>query len=172
METTPRELRAVLAQGNRVTLMVWADLDHDQADGDALKENFWRECERQGVSRAEFETIVFAFAKDRLENWIQFLNEGATDEKVEGPRVKFDREVGNAAKKLAKMCLRGADGESLPKSLQWSCKNWRRLVGWIVTFRFFFQGHFVFRASASHSGRGRVGVPPGRSRGGGRPSPC
>lgn len=129
METTPRELRTVLAQGNRVTLMVWADLDHDQADGDGLKELFWRECERQGVSRGEFDTIVFAFAKDRLENWIQFLNEGATDERVEGPRVKFDRDVGNSAKKLARMCLKGVGAESLPKSLQWSCQNWRELVG-------------------------------------------
>jgi hypothetical protein len=128
IEATPGQLRAVLTQGNQVTLMVWADLDDDMAGGDLLKGEFWKKCETEGISRNEFDQIVFAFAKDRLENWIEFLNEGSTDEEKSGPRLKHDRPVADAAKKLAKLCLQGNADTDLPPSLQWSCGNWRGFV--------------------------------------------
>lgn len=81
-----------------------------------------------GISEEEFSQVVFAFAKDRLENWIQFLNIGSTDESVEGPRVKHNREVADAAKILAKRCLNQTPDPPLPPSLVWSCLNWKRLV--------------------------------------------
>jgi len=127
IEATPRQLKAARAQGNQVTLMVWADLVDDMPDPEALKKKFWEECEDQGISRTDFDTIVFAFAKDRLENWIEFLNEGSTDESVSGPRLKHHRPVAEAAKKLAKLCLQGNSDLDLPESLQWSCLNWRKL---------------------------------------------
>jgi hypothetical protein len=108
--------------------MVWADCDDDCADGDALKAHFWGEAELQGIARAQFDRVVFVFAKDRLENWIEFLQTGTTDESKEGPREKKNREVADAAKTLAKMCHEGHRVEDMPPSLQWSCKNWRALV--------------------------------------------
>jgi len=36
-----------------------------------------------------FDKAVFIFPKDRIENWIQYLSTGVTDENTEGPRVKI-----------------------------------------------------------------------------------
>src|SRR5665213_1811257 len=41
MERMPTELKVCLQMGGHTTLMVWADLDHDTATGDELKEKFW-----------------------------------------------------------------------------------------------------------------------------------
>jgi hypothetical protein len=124
----PAELRSCLAMGGDTTLMVWADLDHDTADGDVLKAKFWTTAQQAGVTKAEFDQVVFVFAKDRIENWVEFLLTGATDESKEGPRQKHDRPVADAAKKLANQCLAGAADPQMPPSLLWSCKNWRELV--------------------------------------------
>jgi hypothetical protein len=107
--------------------MVWADLDHDIADGDTLKEQCWDACQKAGISRDQFDTVVFAFAKDRLENWIEYLMTGATDEAKEGPRVS-PADAADAAVRLATRCKSGSVEPPLPESLEWSCRNWRRLV--------------------------------------------
>lgn len=124
----PSELRNCLAAGGNTTLMVWADLDDNRDNGDALKADFWQEAQRMGISRDDFDGAVFIFAKDRLENWIEFLHTGNTDESKEGPRVKHNRAVADAAKKLADFCKTGKPVDDMPPSLQWSCKNWRSLV--------------------------------------------
>jgi hypothetical protein len=128
VEKMPSELRSCLKMGGHTTLMVWADCDDNCADGDALKVHFWRDAERQGIVREEFDRVVFVFAKDRLENWIEFLQTGTTDESIDGPRVKNNRAVADAAKKLAGMCKAGGKVAGMPPSLQWSCKNWHALV--------------------------------------------
>jgi len=128
IEEMPAELKACLAQGGHTTLMVWADLDDDMADGDELKEKFWQEAQEAGITKEEFDQVVFAFAKDRLENWIQYWNEGATSEDEEGPRVKHNKAVADAAKKLAQRCQQMQADRPLPPSLEWSCENWRKLV--------------------------------------------
>ncbi len=127
IEKMPGELRLCLAAGADTTLMVWADCDDDCADGEALKAEFWKEAQRHGITREDFDRVVFIFAKDRLENWIEFLQTGTTDESKEGPRLKQNREAGDAAKKLAKMCKERKPVEDMPRSLQWSCQNWRTL---------------------------------------------
>ena len=124
----PAELRSCLAMGGDTTLMVWADLDHDTANGDELKAKFWATAQQAGVTKAEFDQVVFVFAKDRIENWVEFLLTGTTDESREGPRQKNDRLVAEAAKALARRCVSGAIAPPLPPSLAWSCVNWRRLV--------------------------------------------
>ena len=108
--------------------MVWADVDDDLVDGDQLKAAFWKEAKANGITESEFATVVFVFAKDRLENWIQFLVDGATDESNEGPRVKHNRVVADAAKTLAQRCRQQTTQPPLPPSLEWSCRNWRQLV--------------------------------------------
>ena len=128
MEAVPKKLREVLDAGGHTTLMVWADLDHDMADGDALKREFWRQAEQQGITRPQFDQVVFEFAKDRIENWIQFLTTGATDESQEGPRLRDDKQAANAARILAGRCARGAQIPNIPPSLEWSCRNWRALA--------------------------------------------
>ncbi len=120
----PGELRACLSLGSDTTLLVWADCDHDMVDGDALRAKFWEAARQAGIAQNHFDSVVFIFAKDRLENWIEFLATGSTDEAIEGRRVKHLREAADAAKSLADKCLTNAAGE-LPPSLDWSCKNWR-----------------------------------------------
>lgn len=128
IERMPKELKNCLNAGGNTTLMVWADLDHNRANGDELKADFWEEAKKNDISRVDFDRVVFIFAKDRLENWIEFLKTGKTDESIEGPRVKHNRTVANAAKRLADYCIAGKPVDDLPPSLQWSCKNWRRLT--------------------------------------------
>ena len=128
IEAMPTELRNCLAAGGHTTLMVWADCDDDCADGDALKARFWQEAWHKEITNDQFGQVVFIFAKDRLENWIEFLQNGETDESREGPRVRHNREVADAAKKLAEMCRGGQPVVAMPQSLQWSCCNWRTLV--------------------------------------------
>ena len=70
---------------------------------------------------------MFIFAKDRIENWIEFLVTGSTDESKEGPHVKHNREAAEAAKELARMCRANKPIKKIPPSLQWSCKNWQTL---------------------------------------------
>jgi hypothetical protein len=108
--------------------MVWADCDDNCADGEALKAGFWQEAQRQGITTQQFDCVVFIFAKDRLENWIEFLQTGTTDESKEGPRVKDPRAVADAAKKLAEFCKAGSQIHGMPPSLLWSCENWAALV--------------------------------------------
>ena len=114
--------------GGDTTLMVWADLDDSMADGDQLKARCWEVAEREGITKVEFDQVVFVFAKDRIENWIEFLLTGATDESKEGPRQKHGKQVADAARLLAKKCLSGVAEPKLPPSLEWSCRNWRTLV--------------------------------------------
>lgn len=128
IEAFPKELHGVLRAGGDTTLMVWADLDHDMADGDTLKKVFLEKAQQQSVTLEQFEQVVFVFAKDRIENWIEFLMTGATDESREGPRVKDDKQAADAARRLAEHCSRGAPIPNIPPSLEWSCRNWRALV--------------------------------------------
>jgi len=114
--------------GGNTTLMVWADLDHDMQTGDQLKERFWSTAQQEGIPREEFDQVVFVFAKDRLENWIEYLITGITDESRQGPRQRHDRVVAEAARTLARRCQSGVPEPKLPPSLAWSCDNWRRLV--------------------------------------------
>ena len=125
---TPGELKRCLAMGGDTTLMVWADVDDNVTDCEQLKGEFWKSAQAAGVTQSQFADVVFVFARDRLENWIEFLRTGSTDETREGPRVKHGREVADAARMLAEKCLAGARIPAIPPSLEWSCKNWRALV--------------------------------------------
>ncbi len=128
IERMPNELRACLAMGADTTLMVWADLDDDTTDGEQLKAKFWAEAQAAGITKDQFDQVVFVFAKDRLENWVEFLCTGKTDESREGPRIRNDRQVADAARTLADRCRNQITTPALPPSLGWSCRNWRDLV--------------------------------------------
>ena len=127
IEMMPEELRNCIVAGSQTTLMVWADCDDDCAGGEALREIFWQEAQNHSIDRTDFDRVVFIFAKDRIENWVEFLQDGATDELKEGRRVS-GREASRAAMKLADICLSGRSLEDIPPSLQWSCGNWRALT--------------------------------------------
>lgn len=126
IECLPAQLRACLQAGGEVTLMVWADVDSDK-DPDAVRRLFWEEAQQAGISPSQFERVVFACAKYRIENWVQYLTTGSTDEDVAGPRVK-DSEAAKAAKLLAERCQKQEAEPRLPASLAWSCRNWKTLV--------------------------------------------
>ena len=79
----PAELQACLEMGGNTTLMAWADLDDDINNGEELKARFWTAAQENGITRDQFDQVVFAFAKDRIENWIEFLLTGTTDGKRE-----------------------------------------------------------------------------------------
>jgi hypothetical protein len=114
--------------GGHTTLMVWADLDHDMENGADLKERFWTVAKDSGITKDQFDQVLFVFAKDRLENWIEFLLTGTTDEEIEAPRQKHGKDVAAAAIKLAERCSGRSTGPPLPPSLEWSCRNWRDFV--------------------------------------------
>ncbi len=127
IKVMPHRLKEVLAAGGDTTLMVWADVDDDMADCEALKNAFWNAAQAEGISREQFESVTFIFARDRLENWVEFLETGSTNESQEGPRLKYDKQAADAARKLAGLCLAGATIPNIPPSLEWSCRNWRKL---------------------------------------------
>lgn len=124
----PREFRNVLKAGSDTTLIVFADIDESLQNGDELKDKYLESARANGISEEDFKKVVFIFSKDRIENWVQFLQTGSTDENVEGPRVGNNSTVREAAQKLAGMCLSGKPVSSLPPSLRWSCENWHKLV--------------------------------------------
>jgi hypothetical protein len=126
-KTFPKELQSCSMAGGDTTLVVLADVD-DLKDGDELKSKYWEGVKTAGLSRELFESVVFIFPKDRIENWVEFLTTGKTDEKEEGPRVKDLSAVRDAARKLARFCREGDAPGPLPASLEWSCHNWRALV--------------------------------------------
>ena len=123
----PREIRAAEQAGGNTTVIVWADVDDNMESPEALKAAFWTAAQAAGISPDQFGRVVFVLAEDRLENWVEFLNLGTTDESREGRRVKHDREAVEAARKLAQLCLSGAGIPNIPSSLEWSCQNWHRL---------------------------------------------
>lgn len=124
----PGQLKLCLAAGGDTTLMVWADCDDNCDDPEKLRAQFWKEAQANEITKEQFDLVVFILPKDRIENWIEFLATGNTDESKEGPRVKYPSEASKAAKKLAKICSQDEAVENLPPSLQWSCRNWRALV--------------------------------------------
>jgi hypothetical protein len=123
----PKELQSCGTAGGDTTLVVLADVD-DLENGDKLKSKYWEEAKTAGLSREIFERAVFIFPKDRIENWVEFLNTGRTDEDQEGPRVKELSTARDAARKLAGFCRSGSAAGPFPPSLDWSCRNWRALV--------------------------------------------
>ncbi len=122
------EIKAAEQAGGNTTIVVWADVDDNMQSPEALKAAFWTVAQAAGISFDQFNRVVFALAEDRLENWVEFLNSGTTDESREGPRVGKDREAVEAARKLAQHCASGASIPGIPPSLDWSCRNWRALV--------------------------------------------
>lgn len=123
----PTELRTCLTMGGHTTLVVLADVDDDPSGPAALRELFWSRAESEGIERTQFDLAVFLCPRDRLENWIEFLNTGQTDEDREGPRIGKPADVTRAATKLAQI-RSGRENVALPPSLEWSCSNWRALV--------------------------------------------
>jgi hypothetical protein len=128
VEKLPAELTHCLGAGGHTTLMVWADCDDNCPDPETLKARFWKHAQQQAITQQQFGHVVFIFAKDRIENWIEFLTTGNTDESKESPRVKHNREAAEAAKKLASMCRENRPVDDMPPSLRWSCENWRAFV--------------------------------------------
>jgi hypothetical protein len=108
--------------------MVWADVDANGSPNQLFSsiEKQLTKGKPPLLTQDEFNQIVFVFAHSRIENWIEFLNQGKTNEETPGPRVDND-EVAMAARKLAKICSDG-DSLKLPTSLAWSCKNWKALT--------------------------------------------
>ena len=124
----PQELKNCVTGGGNTTLIVLADIDDKLENGDQLKQQYWETAQTAGISKEIFDKAVFIFAKDRIENWIEFLTTGATDENKEGQRVKDNVIVRDAAKTLAEKCRSGQTRDPFPPSLKWSCRNWHSLV--------------------------------------------
>jgi hypothetical protein len=125
----PQELKNCNSMGSDTTLIVFADLDKLET-GDQLKDLYWKTAEKSGITREIFEKAVFVCPKYRIENWVQYISIGNTDENMEGPRVENDnKKVRDMAQVLAKKCRQIQQTKvSLPPSLEWSCHNWRILV--------------------------------------------
>ena len=128
LEKFPEELMICGKWGGDTTLMVIADVDDKHKDCESLKAVYHAKAKEFGISDELFEKVVFIFPKDRIENWVEFLNTLSTDESVEGPRVE-PSVAADAAKQLARLCKNPHEiTASFPPSLEWSCRNWRALV--------------------------------------------
>jgi hypothetical protein len=125
----PQELKNCNSMGSDTTLIVLADIDELETGGQ-LKNLYWETAEKNGITREMFEKAVFVCPKYQIENWVQYLSTGDTNENTEGPRVGNDnRKVRDMAQVLAKKCRQTQQTKvSLPPSLEWSCHNWRILV--------------------------------------------
>ena len=129
LQNFPQELKNCIARGSDTTLIVLADIDDKLKNGEELKKAYWETAQEAGITREMFDKAVFIFPKDRIENWIQYLSTGVTDENTEGPRVKNNREAKDMARHLAEKCRRPQQiRETFPPSLEWSCHNWKNLV--------------------------------------------
>lgn len=128
----PKEIKSLRGLGSSLTILVWADVDDKMPDCDTLKRQFESRCKADGVTKEEFDAVIFVFAKDRLENWIEYLIEGKTDESIEGLKVgkysKDTQRAKEAAQKLAKACKFNEPLVNCPPSLEWSCRNWHALT--------------------------------------------
>jgi len=125
----PQELKNCIRRGSDTTLIVLADIDDELENGEELKRKYWETAQNAGITQEMFEKAVFIFPKDRIENWIQYLSTGVTDENTEGPHVKDNREARDMAQHLANKCLHPQQTrETFPPSLEWSCRNWKKLV--------------------------------------------
>ncbi|MDR0585427.1 MAG: hypothetical protein LBG57_13925 [Treponema sp.] len=117
-EAFPKELQSCITAGGNSTLIVLTDIDDDLEDGDQLKKKYRETAQRAGISEDDFEKAVFIFPKDRIENWVEFLSEGKTDENREGPRIKNFSKVRDMARLLADKCKSpGRNSEQFPPSL-------------------------------------------------------
>jgi hypothetical protein len=122
------ELKTCINYGSDVTLIVLADVD-DLKDCEELKRIYWQKAQEAGIKEDAFNKVVFAFPRNRIENWVEFLLTGKTNEGKEGPRIYDNTKVRDAGKKLAELCRNtGEMGEVFPQSLLWTCKNWHTLV--------------------------------------------
>jgi hypothetical protein len=129
LDAFPRELQKCEAAGGDTTLIVLADIDDKLENGDQMKGKYWETAQKAGISKDIFDRAIFIFPKDRIENWIEFLSTGTTDEHREGPRVKSNVIAAKSAKLLARKCRSpGQSNEMFPPSLKWSCHNWQSLV--------------------------------------------
>ena len=129
LQRFPQELKNCIAAGSDTTLIVLADLDEKLKSGDELKEKYREKARESGITGEMFEKAVFICPKDQIENWIEYLDTGSTDENAEGRRVKNFSDVKNKAKLLAEKCRRShLPKEPFPPSLEWSCNNWRALT--------------------------------------------
>ncbi len=128
LQKFPQVLLNCAKRGADTALIVLADVDDDCDSCEELKKKYIKAAKDYGIDDGLLKSVVFVFPKDRIENWIQFINDGVTDEAIEAPRVKNEVAVA-AARKLADMCKTNIDDGQFPTSLKWSCKNWRRFVG-------------------------------------------
>lgn len=112
-------------QGGDTTLIVLSDVD-DLETPDKLKSIFDQRAAIENLGSA-LSKVVYIFPQNRIENWFEYLLDGATDESKEGKR-RNTKDASNAADKLAKMCIENQRNSNIPLSLQWSCNQWRDLV--------------------------------------------
>jgi hypothetical protein len=130
LKVFPEELKNCITRGSNTTLVVLTDLDDECTDGEELKKQYWEAAKEQGIAREKFDGVLFITPKYRIENWIEYLSTGTTDENEKGPRLKY---TGVDARKMAKdlvdMCRNPKKcPDTFPPSLEWSCQNWHSLV--------------------------------------------
>lgn len=126
MRAVPQELKKCESAGADVSLVVMADIDEDPSP-EVLKSKFWQEAQKMGISKELFEKATFIFPRKCLENWVEFLIDGKTDEARTGKPIDDNTKVRTAAKKLAGIC-KEQKPIALPQSLEWSCANWHALT--------------------------------------------
>lgn len=119
----PRQVKAVRSRGGAAALVVLIDADRDSVDkvwnilNDRLKQ--------EGMSVISSSDLIFiASPKWRIENWIEYLRTGATNEELQGPRLEDEGSAREDAGSLYQMCVTRALPPNPPPSLKAACEQW------------------------------------------------
>jgi hypothetical protein len=121
----PRQLKAVRSRGGKAALVVLIDADHDSVQ--EIREVLDRRLKEADMPTISPEDPIFiAIPKWRIENWIEYLRTGDTDEAAQGARLIDEASARPLAAKLHETCLNGPPLASPPPSLEQACTEWQR----------------------------------------------
>lgn len=125
-ERYPSELRAIRGRQGAYLVVV---TDADAGSTDDRRAELDAECERQGVPRRDDDDPVLVVVPRRsIETWLHYLGGQPVDELKHYPRLRWERDCADHAKRLYAMCHEDQRlDDSAPPSLREACEEYRKL---------------------------------------------
>lgn len=119
----PKELKALRSRSGSA-LVVMIDADKDSVSD--VRQIIDQKLAQTGEPPVRVKDLVFvASPKWRIENWIQYLREGHTDESKQGPRLDKENSCREDAKRLFESCIGNVALLQAPESLESACAEWK-----------------------------------------------
>ena len=105
-------------------LVVLIDADRDSVE--TIRRLLDDRLKQEQMNALSSEDRVFiASPKWRIENWIEYLKTGKTDEKSQGPRLDDEGSARTLALDLHRKCLVKSPLLNVPPSLGKACEEWQ-----------------------------------------------